>query len=165
MCWGGECNVRIFSLVLELKGKLLKTEQRCRECLGGNLMVKRGKTSRSRESPLLRQSGEMYYEFQTLVRWSCGPESLGKFGVHAQSCLNLWNPMDCSPPGSSVHGIFQARILGWAAISYSKETSWPKNQTRVFCVSSIVRQILYHWATWEAQVEEETIKIRPDRDC
>ena len=68
MCWGGECNVRIFSLVLELKGTLLKTEQRCRECLGGNLMVKRGKTSRLREPFLLRQSGEMYYEFQTLVR-------------------------------------------------------------------------------------------------
>ena len=33
-----------------------------------------------------------------------------------QSCLTLWDPMDCSPPGSSVHGIFQARILEWVAI-------------------------------------------------
>ena len=37
-----------------------------------------------------------------------------------QSCLTLWDPMDCSPPGSSVHGILQARILEWAAISFSK---------------------------------------------
>ena len=37
----------------------------------------------------------------------------------AQSCLTLSNPMDCSPPGSSVHGIFQARVLGWGAIAFS----------------------------------------------
>ena len=66
--------------------------------------------------------------------------------------------MDYSPQGSSVHGIFQARILGWAAICYCKESFQPKNQTRVSCISPIVRQILYHWVTWEAQVEEETIE-------
>ena len=37
----------------------------------------------------------------------------------AQSCLTLSDPMDCSPPGSSVHGIFQARVLGWGAIAFS----------------------------------------------
>ena len=37
----------------------------------------------------------------------------------AQSCLTLWDPMDCSPPGSSIHGIFQARVLEWAAIAFS----------------------------------------------
>ena len=37
----------------------------------------------------------------------------------AQSCPTLCNPMDCSPPGSSVHGIFQARVLEWVAISFS----------------------------------------------
>ena len=44
----------------------------------------------------------------------------------AQSCLTLWDPMDCSPPGSSVHGIlefFQARILEWAAIPFSSGSS------------------------------------------
>ena len=40
-------------------------------------------------------------------------------GVRVQSCLTLCNPMDCNPPGSSVHGIFQARILEWVAISFS----------------------------------------------
>ena len=38
----------------------------------------------------------------------------------AQSCLTLSNPMDCSPPGSSVHGILQARVLEWGAIAFSK---------------------------------------------
>ena len=37
-----------------------------------------------------------------------------------QSCLTLRDPMDCSPPGSSVHGIFQARVLEWVAIAFSK---------------------------------------------
>ena len=45
----------------------------------------------------------------------------------AQSCLTLWDPLDCSPPGSSVHGICQARILEWAAISSSKGSSQPRD--------------------------------------
>ena len=48
-----------------------------------------------------------------------------------QSCLILWDPMDCSPSGSSVHGIFQARVLEWIAISFSRGSSQPKNQTQV----------------------------------
>ena len=43
-----------------------------------------------------------------------------------QSCPILGDPMDCSPPGSSIHGMFQARILEWVAISFSKGTSWPR---------------------------------------
>ena len=46
-----------------------------------------------------------------------------------QSCLTLCNPMDCSPPGSSVHGVFQARILEWVAISSSRGSSQPRDQT------------------------------------
>ena len=55
--------------------------------------------------------------------------------------------MDRSPPGSSVHGIFQARILKWVAISFSRWPSRPKDWTHV---SSIGRQIPYHWTTREA---------------
>ena len=44
-------------------------------------------------------------------------------------CVWLCDPMDCSPPGSSVHGILQARTLGWAAISFSRGSSWPRAQT------------------------------------
>ena len=55
--------------------------------------------------------------------------------------------MDCSPPGSSVHGISQARILEWIAISFSRGYSCPCDQTHISCFG---RQILYHRATREA---------------
>ena len=60
--------------------------------------------------------------------------------MQVQSCLTLCNPMDCSPPGSSVHGIFQASILEWVAISFSKGSSWPRDQTCISCVSCTDRQ-------------------------
>ena len=72
--------------------------------------------------------------------------------MHDQSCLILCEPMDCSLPGYSVHGILQARILEWVAISSSKGSSWPRDWTRVSCTSCTGRQVLYHWATREAQV-------------
>ena len=66
--------------------------------------------------------------------------------MHIQSCPTLRNPTDCSPPGSSVHGIFQAKILKWVAISSSRWSSPPKDQTCVPCISCIDRRILlYHW--------------------
>ena len=65
----------------------------------------------------------------------------------AQSCLTLCDPMDCSPQGSPVHGILQAIILEWVAVPFSKGSSWPRDGTGISCIS---RQILYHWATWEA---------------
>ena len=49
--------------------------------------------------------------------------------VWAQLCPTLCNPMDCSPPGSSVHGIFQARVLEWVAIAFSRIAIWPSNPT------------------------------------
>ena len=57
------------------------------------------------------------------------------------------DPMDCNLPGSPVHEISQARILERVAISFSRESSWPRDQT---CVSCIGRWILYPWATREA---------------
>ena len=54
-----------------------------------------------------------------------------------QSCPTLCDPMDCSPPGSSVHGIFQARILEWVAISSCSESFQPKDRTHISCVSCI----------------------------
>ena len=62
--------------------------------------------------------------------------------------------MDCSPPGSSVYGIFQARILEWVVVFSSRGSSWLKDQT-VSCGSCISRQTLYHWATWEAPYNHE----------
>ena len=53
--------------------------------------------------------------------------------------------MDCSPPGSSVPGISQARMLEWGAISFSGGSSWPRGQAQVSCITSIGRRILYYW--------------------
>ena len=59
----------------------------------------------------------------------------------------ICGPMDCSPPGSPVHGILQARILEWIAISFSRGSSQPRGRICISCVSCIGRQILYHSAT------------------
>ena len=61
-----------------------------------------------------------------------------------QSCLTLCDPVDYSLPGSSVHGILQARILEWVAISFSRGSSQPRNQTQVSC---IVGRFFIVWAT------------------
>ena len=58
-----------------------------------------------------------------------------------QSCPTLWDPNDCSPPGSSVHGLLQARILEWVAMSYSRGSSRPKDWTHVSCICSHQRKI------------------------
>ena len=63
--------------------------------------------------------------------------------MRVQSCLTLCDPMDCSPPGSSVYGILQARILQWVAMT-SIGPSRPKDRTHVSYVSCIGRQVLYH---------------------
>ena len=64
----------------------------------------------------------------------------------SQSCPILC-PVDCSLPGSSIHGIFQARILKWVAISFSRGSSWPRDRTWVSCITG---RLLTIWATKEA---------------
>ena len=69
--------------------------------------------------------------------------------VESLSCAQLFgNPVDCRLPGSSVHGIFQARILEWAAISLSRGSSQFRDRTRVSCTA---RRFFTDWATREAQ--------------
>ena len=68
--------------------------------------------------------------------------------VHAkslQSCPTLCGPVDCSLPGSFVHGILQTRILKWVAMPCSRGSSRPKDWTPVSYISSIGRRILYHY--------------------
>ena len=60
------------------------------------------------------------------------------------SCVQLCDPMDCNLPGSSVHGILQAKILEWVAISSSRGSSLPRDQTCISFISCIHRWILYH---------------------
>ena len=62
-----------------------------------------------------------------------------------QSWAALCNPMDSSPPGSSVHGILQVRILEWVAMPSSRGSSQPRDQTQMSHVSCIGRWILCHW--------------------
>ena len=71
----------------------------------------------------------------------------------AQSCLTLCDSLDCSPPGPSVYGTFQARTLEWVAISFSRGSSWPSDQSHVSCISWVNRQFLYHCASWEGHLE------------
>ena len=66
-----------------------------------------------------------------------------------QLCPTLCNPMACSPPESSVDGIFQASILDWVAISYSSTSSRSRDWTCFSYISCIGRQILYLRTTWE----------------
>ena len=80
------------------------------------------------------------------LSWVPFGDSNPSFCLVAQSCPTLWDPMDWSPPGFSVHGTLQARILEWGAISFSRGSSRLRDQTRV---SFIGRQILYPRATWE----------------
>ena len=63
-----------------------------------------------------------------------------------QSCPTLCDPMDCSPPGSSIHGIFQARVLEWGAIAFFRRSSQPRDWTRVSCT---VDRCFTIWATRE----------------
>ena len=63
-----------------------------------------------------------------------------------QSCPTLHYRMDYSPPGSSVHGILQARILEWIAVSFSRGSSWFRNRSRISC---IIGRFFTNWATRE----------------
>ena len=64
----------------------------------------------------------------------------------AQSCLALCDPTDCSPPGSSIHAILQARVLKWIAVSF-RGSSWSRDPTQVSCIAGRRFTI---WATREA---------------
>ena len=65
----------------------------------------------------------------------------------AQSCQTLCDPMDCSLPGSSLHGILQARVLEWVAFSFSRGSSQPRDRTQVSCIPGRHFNL---WATREA---------------
>ena len=115
--------------------------------------------------------------------WSIGSQSVGQdwsgWAQHnplkqrvcmyvcevAQSCQTLCDPMDCSLPGSLVRGIFQARVLEWVAISFSRGSSQPRDQTRVSLTAG--RHITV-WATrrqrssivWKKKLALSVSKIR-----
>ena len=90
-------------------------------------------------SDVTREIDIKMYHATTQIKWS----------EVTQSCLTLCNPMDHSLPGSSVHGIFQAIVLEWTAISFSRGSSRPRDRT---WVSRIVDRHFTGWATREVQI-------------
>ena len=86
---------------------------------------------------MIKSYEKNYYWYRNFgVTWCC---------LLAKLYLTL-DPVDCSPPGSSVYGISQGRILEWVAMPSSRGSSWPRDRIRVSCIG---RRILYCWATGE----------------
>ena len=92
---------------------------------------------------------ESAYFTLMLVR-SSGPQKVSESEVKSLTCVRLCNPIDCSLPGSSIHGLFQAIVLEWIAISFSRGSSQPRARTRVSC---IVDRLFTIWATGEVPGE------------
>ena len=84
--------------------------------------------------------------------------SSGCFCLVAQSCLILCNPRDCSPRGSSVHGILQARILEWVAISFFRVSSWPRDGTQGLLHCRRTLHHLHHQGSPKTEKEKKKKK-------
>ena len=81
------------------------------------------------------------------LRWPSQVLTGVRMCMRAQSCPTFCDSTDCSPPGAFVHGIFQARILVWVAISFSRGSSQPRDRTWVSCTAG---RFFTDWATREA---------------
>ena len=90
-------------------------------------------------SPAARSAGQACLLLHTTASSSASALALLRTEsvLVTQSCLTLCDPMDCSPPGSSVHGILQARILEWIAMPSSRGSSQPRDRPHVSWVSCI----------------------------
>ena len=75
------------------------------------------------------------YKAAWVMRWFFSNKTTFKMILWSSSCPTVYNPRDCSPPGSSVHGILQARILECVALSFSRGSSPPRDWTQVSCSS------------------------------
>ena len=116
----------------------------------------RGKPKLSLPPNLQRGMGrERLSEFEIFLPWLSNPLVVWIWTnqlfvpplLVAQLHPTLCNTLDCSPPGSSVQGILQARILEWAAIAFSKGSTWPRDRTQVSCNAD---RFFTVWATREA---------------
>ena len=79
------------------------------------------------------QHSSGFLSWTNRIRW----EALCMSAQSLQSCATLWDPKDCSPPGSSVHGILQVRLLERVATPSSRGSSLPRDRTHISCVSRI----------------------------
>ena len=97
----------------------------------------------------LKALGNTETKFKTPEIPSLVPSAMCCMLSHSVVSDSSW-PQNCSLLVSSVHEISQARTLEWVAISFSRGSPWPRDQTHVSCVSCIGRRILYHWTMWKA---------------
>ena len=112
------------------------------------------KSQLAAEQPLT-EKGWTHQQKMPHIRQRRSPKKMVKSEV-AQSCPTLCDSMDCSLPGSPVHGIFQARTLKWVAISFSRRSSQPRDQTQVSLTAGRVFTI---WVIREAQQDGRRSKI------
>ena len=130
-----------------------------------------GSAKQSRNYPLNKEWGRV-------ISCSKDPSSSGEVGavrgsakpvkgkrfvclcvLSAQSCLTLCDSVNRTPPSSSVHGISQARMLVWGAISYLRGSSWPRDQTFVSCVPALADRF-FTTLLWYSPRGEYTIRIQ-----
>ena len=116
-------------------------------------------TLQSRDITLLTKILIVKAMVYPMVMYSCESWTIKKAESESEvtlSCPTLWDPMDCSLLGFSVHGIFQARVLEWVAISFSRGSSQTRDWTQVSC---IVGRRFTLWATREALKKAECWRI------
>ena len=105
----------------------------------------------------------MYFIINVLLNYLYSLKSVKMKVLVAQPCLTVCDPMDSSPPGSSVHGILQARTLGWVAMPFSGWSSWPRWQpTPVVLLGKFHRQRNFvagysPWGSKESDMTEHTM--------
>ena len=113
----------------------------------------------SSETSVLRENK---HDYRSHANGDCAASlsnicAFGKW-VKSLSRVQLCDPVDCSLPGFSVHGILQARILEWVAISFSRGSSQPRDRTRVSCTAG---RCFILWATRES----DNPKAQPTHSC
>ena len=110
-----------------------------------NLTITQKKITKSQRKTVREVSQELQNNQRTNDKRAINTFQCVCVCLVTQTCLTLCDPMDCSPPGSSVHGSLQARILKWVVISFSRISSQPADWTHVSSLSCTGRQILYCW--------------------
>ena len=150
MCWEGQFPSAVFLLQTHKPRKTTRKHQTNQQRDSVHISVQPSskplgsfKPGKSEWPSLPRASGRRRDDYM-LCEVGTGPGAAGSCEVKPeeawivcmrakslQSCLTLCDPMDCSPPGSSVHGILQARILEWVSLSSSRGSSQPRDQTQV----------------------------------